>query len=701
MEYWSQKKVKPPEPPLFLVRKNDGLQATGRRDFSVGDELWSNQPTHDFSLSAYGNISTGFGFAGVLASHFCGPQSFIYPNLGSVMKRFSCLAIVGLWFASIACFSLSADAQQKSHGTKGPADQMIANGEFTLALQYAEKQTTSRNQLLRKVAAAQRQSGAESAAFGTLSMQSGSSSQIAEGFRQLVGQGPAANFQQFGQLGGIQGGGFGGGIGGQQQGQGFGNNQNQNGQNGGALQADFTSLISLIENTISPDAWEDEGGTGQSIIEFPNGVLVDPNGLMRFRKNKNVFSKLDLSKDPVLVNRSELRMVSLPKLEQQVIELTSSGKPVPDSVRFLGGMYDIHYVTIDKDSGDLFLVGPAGPWRMNSDGVPVNQKNGKAVLQLDDLVVALRATRNGSGVFGCSIDARPGQYEKFQQKANRLRKRNKRTLQNVAVAVGPSDANVFGVPAKSHAAWAMLAADYHMKLLAMGNLPSTGNVPSYMDLCGQENTSIEKIRWWFTLGQPIITGNQDGTEYKISGPVVRLKTENQVFAGRGGGRASVPATKFVNNFNKHFQEVASQYPLYGQLENLFEMTIAAQILKTHQLDRKVGWNPTFFMGSDSNVSVGNEPGFSYALRSYPVPKEVELVVQVKTLRPRRGQRVGDQIFSVSGGVTATVDSKFVRRQTQKTNNPTLSYKLSGQIKEARKKVDGLPGYVQLRNWSSN
>ncbi len=49
---------------------------------------------------------------------------------------------------------------------------------------------------------------------------------------------------------------------------------------GGGQQADFDSLIELIQSTIAPDTWEDVGGEG-TIAGFPGGVFVDPAGVLR------------------------------------------------------------------------------------------------------------------------------------------------------------------------------------------------------------------------------------------------------------------------------------------------------------------------------------------------------------------------------------------------------------------------------------
>src|SRR6478736_1541183 len=76
-----------------------------------------------------------------------------------------------------------------------------------------------------------------------------------------------------------------------------GNQQNQNplfaGQNGnlgqignrrgGAANADFDSLIDLIESTVANETWAENGGGQAEIRPFPNGVLVDAGGMLRLK----------------------------------------------------------------------------------------------------------------------------------------------------------------------------------------------------------------------------------------------------------------------------------------------------------------------------------------------------------------------------------------------------------------------------------
>lgn len=51
---------------------------------------------------------------------------------------------------------------------------------------------------------------------------------------------------------------------------------------GGGAQADFSALIDLIQETISPESWEDNGGSG-NVTSFEGGIHVDAAGLLQER----------------------------------------------------------------------------------------------------------------------------------------------------------------------------------------------------------------------------------------------------------------------------------------------------------------------------------------------------------------------------------------------------------------------------------
>ncbi|MEZ6145790.1 MAG: hypothetical protein R3B91_10320 [Planctomycetaceae bacterium] len=169
--------------------------------------------------------------------------------------------------------------------------------------------------------------------------------------------------------------------------------QSLNGGNG----AQFQQLIDLIqENTEGP--WEDIDGIGGTTTWEPNGVRVDPLGLLARLTTREQTGRLDalgvrsrqadLQED--MAQPSELRMVSLTRLERAVSERLASGQPVVESMLRLAGLTEVHYVFVYPDAGEVVIAGPAEGWKYTANGDTVGTESEHPTLQLDDLVTVLR-----------------------------------------------------------------------------------------------------------------------------------------------------------------------------------------------------------------------------------------------------------------------------------------------------------------------
>lgn len=539
------------------------------------------------------------------------------------------MAWIGMAWICLTSLPRQASAQQSLSSGDLPASsplssasgnslgRMLGAGEYGLAIQAA-RQSSNAGQQLQQIAEHQRRHGAGQAALSTLAearqyLAAGSSSGGSEGSARPRPSGRRSG----GALGGA----------------------------GGQVQADFTSLVNLIQTTVDPLSWEDNGGFGV-ITPYPNGVLIDASGKLEFddrRRRKTGF--LETPANPLaLVNETDRTMISLPRLEQEVMRLVEAGQPIPPSIQYLDGLYDLEFVWVDPQNHDLVLVGPAGPWEENDQGIAVNRKTGRAVMTLDDLVVALRSVVHGRGVMGCSIDPRPGQFEQIAQYLAKHSVTNDRQRQALRTAVGPQDAVVFGVPRTSHAAHVLLTADYHLKLLAMGHVDGGRDLPSYLDLCGPDDPTSEVIRWWFTLGSVEIEHDPAQRYFRFDGTALELKTERQLINRQRAADPSLPAQQFVGKFNQHFASLQKRFPLYGQLENVFELAIAAQTIHSYQLMEKSDWPGEFLVGV-----AGHD---RYQLKSYRPIEEVELVVNHRRQNIRRpnGKLATQTITAVSGGV---------------------------------------------------
>ena len=182
---------------------------------------------------------------------------------------------------------------------------------------------------------------------------------------------------------------------------------------------------------------------------------------------------------------TEMRKVSLRHLETAVEEFTKTGKPLPQDIKFLGGLQQVRYVLVYPEQKDIVLVGPGEGWKVEPRrGYIVGVKSGRPVLQLDDLAVALRTAQQAAhGGITCSIDPTAEGLRQLQSYVRTLHTIADTTKDNLEQTLGRQRITFSGVPATSHFARVLVSADYHMKRLAMGfeKSPVPG-LPSYLQM---------------------------------------------------------------------------------------------------------------------------------------------------------------------------------------------------------------------------
>ena len=132
------------------------------------------------------------------------------------------------------------------------------------------------------------------------------------------------------------------------------------------------------------------------------GVKVDVDGVL---SNPQVSEMKDLRQawqaglqqvPEDLQKPTELRFVSLKRLEAEAAQAQQAGKPLPDAVRFMAGLQRVRYVLVYPDQHDVVLAGPAEGWRTDALGNVVGASSGRPVLLLDDLMAALRAAEQSN-----------------------------------------------------------------------------------------------------------------------------------------------------------------------------------------------------------------------------------------------------------------------------------------------------------------
>jgi hypothetical protein len=350
------------------------------------------------------------------------------------------------------------------------------------------------------------------------------------------------------------------------------------------------------------------------------GVVIQDDGVVQ---NATVNQRLALARtlreefQPPVADAKravEMRKISLKALEAAVQKaLTENSGQLPDEIKYLGGMLRVQYVFIYPEEQDIVLAGPAEGWKVDDNGNVVGVTTNRPVLQLDDLVVALRTVNAArEGGISCSINPTKEGWTRLST----LLETQKRSGQqpNIPVlekamqeAFGPQAVSLTGVPANSHFARVLVAADYRMKRLAMGldQAPIAG-FPSYIEMlqAGKDDGQVNP-RWWLACNYEPVAKSEDNLAWELRGQGVKCLTEDDVFAADGTakqtGKASPTAQKWADKMTDRYDELSAKEPIFGELRNIMDLCIVAALLDQNGLAETAGASLALLTNSSSDV----------------------------------------------------------------------------------------------------
>ena len=107
-------------------------------------------------------------------------------------------------------------------------------------------------------------------------------------------------------------------------------------------------------------------GLGGPIVT--GGVAINPDGTVENRTvdpDKQLAEMRRRLADSSAAERQasrDLKCISLPRLFAQAHELLAAGKPLPDDLKYLGGLTQIQYVFVYPEQKDIVIAGPAEAW---------------------------------------------------------------------------------------------------------------------------------------------------------------------------------------------------------------------------------------------------------------------------------------------------------------------------------------------------
>jgi hypothetical protein len=386
-------------------------------------------------------------------------------------------------------------------------------------------------------------------------------------------------------------------------------------------------------------------GIGNTIITRQvGGVLVNVDGVLnnvdpRGRKELAELRRKALARVPVEMSETtELRMISLRGLDEALAQLAKDKKPITDELRYLAGLQRVQYIFVDTDNRDIVLAGPAEGWKVDELGNVVGNTTGRPVLQLDDLIVALRSAdeaRNGG--ISCSIDPTPEGMQRLQQYLSTKQTIGNpgQTFREYETALGPQQITVTGVPGSSRFASVLVAADYRMKRLAMKmDQPTVKGLPSYLDMATPGGSMTP--RWWLSPNYEALYRDGEGLAWELRGVGVKCLTAEDTFNAAGQrtatAQASPMAQRWADNMSAKYEELAAKEPIFAELRNCIDLAVVSALVLKENLTARAGCDLPMLIGERS-----------YAVAEYPVPKQVDS----KATAVKKGR---NWVITASGGV---------------------------------------------------
>ena len=384
------------------------------------------------------------------------------------------------------------------------------------------------------------------------------------------------------------------------------------------------------------------GGLGNQAV---GGIAIDAQGIVG-NLDPKALESLAAERQKALADvaadePTDLRKVSLARIISAVEKSTAGKQQLPADVLFLGGLERITHVFVDPEHHDIVLAGPADRISVDAQGTVVGAKSRRPLLQLEDLLVALRAIDGArQGGILCSIDPTPegiGRLNTFLSRQRTIGPDPNRIFLGMEEALGPQAVTVGGVPGDSRMARVLVAADYRMKRIGMG-LEESGvaGLPSYLSMVPAGGRAPTLPRFWLEADYDPITRDPDELAWKIGGRQMKCLTESDV-AGRDGvqrgaaGKDPV-AAKWCDAMTKEYDALAAKQPVFAELVNCVDLAVVAVLIQGRQLAKRADLDLSLLLDAQR-----------LPLPAYEVPKSVPTVAS--------GVKKGRTwVLSASGGV---------------------------------------------------
>ena len=400
-----------------------------------------------------------------------------------------------------------------------------------------------------------------------------------------------------------------------------------------------------------------------------SGVVVDPQGLLRVltmsdSKLSKIRQRSSVEQLPKNLRRpSKLRKVALGRLETALAATLESDGALSDEMTNLAGLTQIRYVFVypaTSDSpGEVVLAGPAEPWAEDPFGRPIGVESETPIVQLEDLVAALRVFPPGQPLdqlVGCSIDPTQEGLARMQSYLKRVGTVNPQgtdgdIVRGLRESLGPQTVTVQGVSPHTHFAQVLVEADYRMKLIGIGLEKPPVRMSTWIDLTSPGSVAKNALqRWFFTPNYECLKVSEDDLAIELVGEGVKLIGADEMVLPDGRRMSSQQPSRasklFTQAFTLKYPQIARQHPVYAQLKTLIDLAIVAAYMQEHGSYESAGWSAEVLLDESA-----------YPIERFVAPKEIDCAVNAV----RRGSRL---LTPIGGGVVITPRESFAQGTLQ-------------------------------------
>lgn len=417
------------------------------------------------------------------------------------------------------------------------------------------------------------------------------------------------------------------------------------------------------------------------VLPAAAGVAVDANGVLSTKTFSDPTGELSQERrnaakaklNPKVAAASKLRKISLTRLEEAIKTRLAAGQRPTDEMLNLAGLTRIEYVFCLPDTKDIILAGPAEGWAPDLSGRMCGLQSGRPIIELQDLIVAMRAfPPNGSAtpLIGCSIDPTQEGLKREHDFARDNKPRSPADVDAFAAglrdALGPQTVTINGVPNTTHFAQVLVEADYRMKLIGIGLESPQINMKSYVQLANSNEINHNGLsRWWFVPDYECVRVADDEMAMQLVGEGVKLVGADELVSANGKRQnatgTNLASKTWCERFTKNYSKIADVKPIYAQLRNLVDLSVAAAFIQKEDYFSKIGWQMPVFLNEGA-----------IPVQTCVAPRQVETAINVVW----KGSHVSTPI---GGGVTINPREALAKSNLLKDKD--------GKVGEARQQTD--------------